>query len=138
MEKAELLKELVEHNKTGKGYQIQLNSGNLDDKSARNTGLEMGDLYFTECSTLKDSMILSFGNMSKKPTGQAKDGTNLYPVDINSNIFIDVNKIEAVEDVADFADWFYLPSSKVVNVYMYPENDSVNGNKNVITVGFME
>lgn len=138
MEKAELLKELVEHNKTGKGYQIQLNSGNLDDKSARNAGLEMGDLYFTECSTLKDSMILSFGNMSKKPTGQAKDGTNLYPVEINSNIFIDVNKIEAVEDVADFADWFYLPSSKVVNVYMYPENDSANGNRNVITVGFME
>lgn len=138
MEKAELLKELVEHNKTGKGYQIQLNSGNLDDKSARNTGLEIGDLYFTECSTLKDSMILSFGNMSKKPTGQAKDGTNLYPVEINSNIFIDVNKIEAVEDVADFADWFYLPSSKVVNVYMYPENDSVSGNRNVITVGFME
>lgn len=138
MEKAELLKELVEHNKTGKGYQIQLNSGNLDDKSARNTGLEIGDLYFTECSTLKDSMILSFGNMSKKPTGQAKDGTNLYPVEINSNIFIDVNKIEAVEDVADFADWFYLPSSKVVNVYMYPENDSANGNRNVITVGFME
>lgn len=138
MEKAELLKELVEHNKTGKGYQIQLNSGNLDDKSARNIGLEMGDLYFTECSTLKDSMILSFGNMSKKPTGQAKDGTNLYPVDINSNIFIDVNKIEAVEDVEDFADWFYLPSSKVVNVYMYPENDSVNGNRNVLTVGFME
>lgn len=138
MEKAELLKELVEHNKTGKGYQIQLNSGNLDDKSARNTGLEIGDLYFTEYSTLKDSMILSFGNMSKKPTGQAKDGTNLYPVEINSNIFIDVNKIEAVEDVADFADWFYLPSSKVVNVYMYPENDSANGNRNVITVGFME
>lgn len=137
MEKAELLKELVEHNKTGKGYQIQLNSGNLDEKCARNTGIEMGDLYFTECSTLKDSMILSFGNMSKKPTGQAKDGTNLYPVEINSNIFIDVNKIEAVEDVADFADWFYLPSSKVVNVYMYPENDSVSGNRNIVTIGFM-
>lgn len=138
MELSGLLKALAEHNKTGNGYQIQLNSGNLDDKSARNTGIGIGDLYFSECSTLKDSMILSFGNMSKKPTGQAEDGTNLYPVEINSNIFIDVNKIEAVEDVEDFADWFYLPSSKVVNVYMYPENDSVSGNGNIVTIGFME
>ena len=137
MEIAELLKELAEHNKTGKGYQIHLNSGNLE-KYTRNTGIEIGDLYFTECSTLKDSMILCFGNMSKKPTGQAKDGTNLYPVEINSNMFIDVNKIEAVEDVADFADWFYFPSSKVVNVYMYPENDSVSGNRNIVTIGFMD
>lgn len=138
MEIAELLKELAEHNKKGKGYQIQFNSGNLDENCTRNTDIEMGDLYFSECSTLKDSMILSFGNMSKKPTGQAEDGTNLYPVEINSNIFIDVNKIEAVEDVEDFADWFYLPSSKVVNVYMYPENDSVSGNRNVVTIGFIE
>lgn len=86
MELSGLLKALAEHNKTGNGYQIQLNSGNLDDKSARNTGIGIGDLYFSECSTLKDSMILSFGNMSKKPTGQAEDGTNLYPVEINSNI----------------------------------------------------
>ena len=76
--------------------------------------------------------------MSKKPTGQAKDGTNLYPVEINSNMFIDINKIETVENVEDFADWFYLPSSKVVNVYMYPENDSISGNRNVVTIGFME
>lgn len=138
MEISELLKELAEHNKIGKGYQIQLNSGNLDEKCTRNIGIEMGDLYFTECSTLEDSMILSFGNMSKKPTGQAKDGTNLYPVEINSNMFIDINKIETVENVEDFADWFYLPSSKVVNVYMYPENDSISGNRNVVTIGFME
>lgn len=138
MEISELLKELAEHNKIGKGYQIQLNSGNLDEKCTRNIGIEMGDQYFTECSTLEDSMILSFGNMSKKPTGQAKDGTNLYPVEINSNMFIDINKIETVENVEDFADWFYLPSSKVVNVYMYPENDSISGNRNVVTIGFME
>ena len=40
VELSELLKALVEHNKTGNGYQIQLNSGNLDDKSARFTLLK--------------------------------------------------------------------------------------------------
>lgn len=138
MEIAELLKELVEHNKTGKGYQIQLNSGNLDEKCTRNTGIEMGGLYFTECNTLKDTTLLCFGNMSKKPIGQVEDGTNLYPIETNSDMFIDINKIEAVEDVEDFQDWFYLPSIKVVNVYMYPENNSVSGNRNVVTIGFME
>lgn len=71
MEITDFLKALVEHNKTKNGYQVYLNSDSLDEKSAKNTGVEIGDLYFTEY------------------------------------------------------------------VYMYPENDSMDGNRNVITVGFM-
>ncbi|MCI9143566.1 MAG: hypothetical protein HFH87_13300 [Lachnospiraceae bacterium] len=138
IELSDFFKALIEHNKTQKGYQIQLNSGNLDDKSAKETGIEIGDLFFTECSTLKDTTILCFGNMNKKPIGQAEDGTNLYPTEINSNIFIGIDKIESIEDVEDFQDWFYLPSVKVVNLYMFPENDDMNGNRNVISIGFME
>ena len=138
IELTELLKALVEHNKTKNGYQIHLNGDSLDDDSTRNTGIEIGDLYFTECNTLKSQTLLCFGNMSKKPVGQAEDGTNLYPVEINSNMFIDINKIEVIENVEDFQDWFYLPSSKVINIYMYPENDSMGGNRNIVTVGFME
>lgn len=137
IEISEFLKALSEHNKTGNGYQIHLNSGDLDERSARNTGVEIGDLYFTECSTLKDTMILSFGNMNKKPVGKSEEGTDLYPVEINSNMFIDINQIEVVEDVEDFQDWFYLPSDKVVNVYMLPEDDNLKGNRNVVTIGFM-
>ena len=138
IELTEFLKALVEHNKTKNGYQIHLNGDSLDDDSTRNTGIEIGDLYFTECNTLKNQTLLCFGNMSKKPVGQAEDGTNLYPVEINSNMFIDINKIEVIENVEDFQDWFYLPSSKVINIYMYPENDSMGGNRNIVTVGFME
>lgn len=137
MEIAELLKELAEHNKTGKGYQVHLNGADLNNKSARNIGIEMGDLYFSECSTLKDSMILSFGNMSKKPTGQAKDGTNLYPVEINSNMFIDLNRIETIEDVENFEDWFNFASERVFNIYMLPEDNNLSGNRNVVTLGLM-
>ncbi len=137
MDKSELLKALVEHNKTGNGYQIQLNSGNLDKNSNKHEDVEFGDLYFSECSTLGNKMLLCFGNSNKKPIGQSEDGTNLYSVEINANMFVDIDKIEAIEDVQDFEDWFYLPSEKVVNVYMYPENDSMTGNRNVITVGFM-
>ncbi len=137
IEIADFLKALIDHNQTGNGYQIHLNSGELDDKSAKNKGVEINELYFTECSTLKNKTLLYFGNMNKKPIGQAEDGTNLYPIEINSNMFIDIRKIESVENVEDFQDWFYLLSSKVINVYMLPENDNLNGCRNVITIGFM-
>lgn len=135
---SDFLKALIDHNEVGGSYQIHLNSDCLDEKSTRSTGVEIGDLYFTECSTIKDHTLLCFGNLGKKPIGQAEDGTNLYPIEINSNLFIDISKIESVEDVEDFQDWFYLPSKRVINVYMYPENDSVSGCGNVITVGFMD
>lgn len=137
MEIADFLKVLIEHNKTGSGYQIYLNSDNLEEESTKNTGIEIGDLYFTECSTLKGQTLLCFGNMARKPTGQSEDGTNLYPAEINTNLFLDINRIEAVETVEDFQNWFYLPSSKVVNVYMYPENNSMDGSRNIVTIGFM-
>lgn len=138
MEKSELLQELIEQNNSGKGYQIELNSGNLDEKSNKITGVEFGELYFTECSTLRNTTLLCFGNNNRKPIDKKKDGTNLYPMEINSQVFIDISKIEAIEKVKDCEDWFSFPSSKVFNIYMLPEDASVNGNRNVVTVGFME
>lgn len=137
MEISELLKALIEQNNSGKGYQIELNSGNLDEKSNKITGVEFGELYFRECSTLRNTTLLCFGNMNRQPIGKKEDGTNLYPMEINSQIFIDISKIEAIEEVKDFEDWFSFPSERVFNIYMLPENDSMIGNRNVITVGFM-
>ena len=97
IEVSEFLKALSEHNKTTNGYQIHLNSADLDDRSARNIGVEIGDLYFTECSTLKDTMILCFGNMNKKPVGKSEEGKDLYPIEIDTNMFIDINQIEVIE-----------------------------------------
>lgn len=137
IEMADFLKALIDHNETGGSYQIHLNSDELYDKSAKNKGVEINELYFTECSTLKDTTLLCFGNINKKPIGQAEDGTNLYPMEINSNMFIDIDKIESIENVEDFQDWFYLPSSRVINVYMLPEDDNLSGCRNVVTIGFM-
>lgn len=137
MNLAEFLKALSEHNKTGNGYQIQLNSSNLDDKSKQHTDVEFGDLYFHECCTLEPRNLLCFDNIGKKPIGQSEDGTNIYPCEINSEMFLDMGRIETIEDVKDFEDWFYFPSEKVVNIYMLPENDNVDGKRNVVTVGFM-
>ena len=136
MELKELLGLLVSHNATGKGYQIQLNSGNLENKSNKNTGVEFGDLYFTECSTLRNTTLLCFGNSNRKPVAQKEDGTNLYPMEINSSMFIDVGKIEAIEDVQDFEDWFEYPSERVINLYMMPE--IMNGHRNIVTIGLMD
>ncbi len=138
VEVSEFLKALSEHNRTENGYQIHLNSGDLDDNSVRNIGVEIGELYFTECSTLKDTMILCFGNMNKKPISKSEEGKDLYPIEINTNMFIDINQIEVVEQIDDCADWFSIPSTKVFNVYMLPEDDNLTGNRNVITIGFIE
>ena len=138
VEVSEFLKALSEHNKTEGGYQIHLNSGDLDDNSVRNIGVEIGELYFTECSTLKDTMILCFGNMNKKPISKSEEGKDLYPIEINTNMFIDINQIEVVEQIDDCADWFSIPSTKVFNVYMLPEDDNLTGNRNVVTVGLIE
>ena len=136
MELTDLLGALVEHNKKNGGYQIQLNSGNLDEIANRNTDVEFGDIYFTECSILNKS-LLCFGNSNRKPIAQKEDGTNIYPMEINSQMFLDLCKIENVEEVKDFEDWFQFPSEKVVNIYMFPQNEYYTGCRNVITVGFM-
>ena len=137
MELTDLLGALVEHNKKNGGYQIQLNSGNLDEIANRNTDVEFGDIYFTECSILNKS-ILCFGNGNRKPVSQKEDGTSLYPMEINSSMFIDLCKIECVEEVKDFEDWFEYPSERVINLYMYPQNNRVDGSRNIVTIGFME
>ena len=122
MELTELLKALVEHNKTEKGYQIHLNSGNLDDNSGKHTDIEFGDLYFSECRALKESPFLCFGNVNRKPVSQLEDGTDI---------------LEKIKDVEDFQDWFAFPSERVVNIYMFPEDSSLTGNRNIVTVGFI-
>lgn len=137
MELSEFLQILKEHNDIENGFQIQLNSGNLDDKSNKHTDVEFGDLYFTECSILKDSTILCFDNIKKDPIRQQEDGTNCYPIEVNSQMFIDLNRIESIEDVKNFDDWFIFPSERVVNLYMLPENDALCGKRNVVTIGFM-
>ena len=138
MELTTFLKALVAHNTTNKGYQVQLNSGNLDKIANKNTDVEFGDLYFTECCTLRNTELLCFGNSNRKPIDKKEDGTNLYPMDINSQMFLDLCKIEYVEDVKDFDDWFNFPSVRVINVYMFPENANMSGCRNVITIGFMD
>lgn len=137
MNLTDFLGALVAHNTTGKGYQIQLNSGNLGKTSNRNTDVEFGDLFFAECSTLKNEELLCFGNSNRKPIGRLEDGTNLYPSEINSQMFLDLRKIENIEELKDFRDWFQFPSERVINIYMFPQNKYDVGCQNVITVGFM-
>lgn len=137
MELSELLQMLKEHNDSENGFQIQLNTGNLDNSSNKHTDIEFGDLYFTGCCTLKDSTILCFDNMKKDPIRQLEDGTNCYPIEVNSQMFIDLDRIEAIEDVGDFDDWFIFPSERVVNLYMLPESNDLGGRRNVVTIGFV-
>ena len=60
MELTELSKLLKEQNESGKGFQIHLNSRNLDEKSQHNVDVEFGDLYFTNCKMLRNATLLSF------------------------------------------------------------------------------
>ena len=137
MELLELMAELAEHNKTGRGYQIHLNSGNLEDNSHKSIGIEFCDLYFTECRTLRNSTILYFDNSNRKPIGEKGDGTKLYPQEINSSLMVDIKRIEVIERVDDPDDWFEFPSEKIINIYMLPEDDNMSGYRNVVSIGFM-
>ena len=76
--------------------------------------------------------------MSREPVGQKEDGTKLYPMEINSSLFIDMTKVDTIEDLEDFEDWFAYPSTRVINVYMLPESGRLDGNRNVVTIGFMD
>lgn len=138
MKLTELLEVLIAHNKTNLGYQIHLNSGNLEENSNKQTSVEFGDLYFTSCNTLQNITLLTFGNENRKPIYHKEDGTPIYSCDTNSRLFIDITKIEAIEDVKNHEDWFEFPSSRLINLYMLPENDDMTGHRNVVTIGFMD
>lgn len=138
MELTDLLRALKHHNDKKGGYQIHLNSGNLEDVSKSNRDIEFGDLYFTDCHTLKNTVLLCFGNDSRKPIETKPDGSNIYPSEINNSLYIDMSKIESIEDLENFDDWFAFPSNRVINIYMLPQNDDMVGNRNVLTIGFME
>ena len=138
MELLELISKINEHNKTGNGFQIHLNSGNLDEKSYKITGVEFNDMYFTECGMLRNSTLLCFSNANKKPIGKSPTGTDIYPLETNSSLFIDINKIEVIEQVKNPDDWYELPSEKIINLYMLPEDSTFAGHRNVVSIGFME
>lgn len=75
--------------------------------------------------------------MGKKPIGKSEDCENLYPYEINTNLFIELSEIEVIEDVKDFEDWFTFGSERVFNIYMLPEDDNLSGKRDVITIGLM-
>ena len=52
-------------------------------------------------------------------------------------MYIDITKIEDIEAVQDFEDWFEFPSEKLINLYMFSEDDYLDGGRNVISIGFM-
>ena len=138
MKLAEFLNALLEQIRLGKCYQIHLNSGNLHGSSKRFKGFEFAEMYFTDCRSSNEGKILYFGNMSRDPVSQKEDGTNIFPMEINTSLFIDMTQVDRIEDVKDFADWFAYPSTRVINVYMLPESGRLDGNRNVVTIGFMD
>lgn len=138
MKLEELLVALSKHNRSKRGFQIHLNSGNLDEeKSSKHTDIEFSDLYFSNCELLKNTTLLCFSNTGRKPTAQSEDGKPLYPCKANSSMYIDLTKIEDIEDEKGFMDWFEFPSKRVINLYMFPEDDYLDGNRNVVSIGFV-
>ena len=138
MKLAEFLNALLEQIRLGKCYQIHLNSGNLHGSSKRCTGVEFAEMYFTDCRSSNEGKILYFGNMSRDPVSQKEDGTNIFPMEINTSLFIDMTKVDIIEDLEDFEDWFAYPPTRGINVYMLPESGRLDGNRNVVTIGFMD
>lgn len=138
MEFSELINLLKQQNESGKGFLIHLNTDDLEEKSCRNAGIKFADLYFTNFTMLRNGTILVFENTNRKPVQHREDGTPLYTIDSNSSMYVDITQIEAIEKVQDNLDWFLMPTKQVVHLYMLPENNSLSGNRNVVTIGFMD
>ena len=138
MEFTELAKLLKKQNESGNGFLIHLNADDLEEKSHRNTSVEFGDLHFTKCQSVRNGEMLVFDNSNREPVDHKEDGTPLYTLDSDSSMYIDITKIEAVEEEEDGMDWFLIPTKQVIHLYMYSENNRVDGNRNVITIGFMD
>lgn len=51
---SELINLLKQQNESGKGFLIHLNTDDLEEKSCRNTGIEFADLYFTNCTMIRN------------------------------------------------------------------------------------
>ena len=137
MEIREFFEALERQDKMDKGYLIALNSDNLEERSGRNTGVEFVDMYFTGSKLICDKSLLCFCNSKRGPVGKTETGKYMYPIDKETEIFIKTEKIAGIENVEDFDDWFFQPCSKVVNLYMLPENDTASGHRNVVTIGFL-
>ena len=96
MELKDLIVILSRHNKSKKGYQIHLNTGNLDEeKSSKHMDIEISDMYFSNCELLKNTTLICFSNGGRDPIGQSEDGKPIYPCEVNSSMYIDLTKIEA-------------------------------------------
>ena len=134
----EFMELIEEHSKTEKGFQIALNSGCLEEKARFNQSVGFMDIYFTKGRLIANDTVLVFENSNATPVYYSKNGEPIYPLSSNNTLFIQVAEIEDIEDVQDYEDWFELPSTRLFNVYMFPENDNRDGSRNVITVGFME
>ena len=138
MEIREFFEALEKQEETGNSFIISLNSQNLEENSGRNAGVELMNMFFTDSKLLCDNKLLCFSNMHRKPIGKTEEGIDVYPIDADSEIFIKTGKIAAIENVEDYENWFQVPCSKVVNLYMLQENDTASGHRNVVTIGFLK
>ena len=73
MEFTELAKLLKKHNESGNGFLIHLNAADLEEKSHRNTSVEFSDLYFPNCTMLKNTTLLTFDNSNREPIRQKEE-----------------------------------------------------------------
>lgn len=126
----EFVEVLVHSVKNENTYEIHFNSGNLEENKSKTTGVEFSDMYFGSCSKLENSSYLVFGNGDMKPIGKTDKGIDIVPMATNSVLYIDVTKIENIEEVENVDDWFEIPAFRIINLVM--------ANSDVVSIGFMK
>lgn len=124
----EFFKVLEDAKKKSAEYFLHLNSGNLEGKAGANNSVELADAYFTKYEVLS-GMLLAFSNSNRPPINHKEDGTPLYPVDSNTGLFIKMDKVVHIEEVANTEDWFVFPVKRMFHIYM--------NTGNVVTVGIL-
>ncbi len=126
MELLEFFGALVKQKKTGRGYQIHVNTADINNNGM---DVEVSDLCFTDCTLLKSANLLTFDNSNEKPISYKEDDTPLYSIHSSEVLYLDVTQIEQITEMQDILDWFTFPVSRAIDIKLK--------SKSSITIGFM-
>ena len=131
MELLEFIGALDAQNKTGRGFQIHLGAEEIDDKSVLKS-VEFSNIFFKNTKIIRGGELLSFNN------GDLNDEwESITHISSNNALFIDIQKIEYIEEEKNIEDWFEIPSEKVYHIYMSSEADHASAKRNALTIGFL-
>lgn len=110
-------------------YLINVNSEGFTKSNTFN--YELSNLAFNTIKQLADDTLISFGNKYDKPIEYTDRKIPVYPIDISTSLYIEVDNIAQIKELTqeEWRDEFDCPLKKAFNLLME--------DKTIISVGLV-